>query len=82
MLKQMCKITLLLAPVVLLTSCKTIGPETKSQVTRISCQGWDPIYVSKQDILTKQTADEILAHNKFGAKQCGWKPKSKPKLNG
>ncbi len=39
-----------------------------------SCAGWKPIRLADQSIdgLTDQDAAEILAHNEFGAKVCGW----------
>jgi hypothetical protein len=30
--------------------------------------------VSKGDVLSDDTAKQILAHNLAGAKNCGWKP--------
>ena len=41
-----------------------------------ACDGWKPIIVTKTDMLTMDdgTKRQILAHNEFGAKQCGWKP--------
>ena len=70
----------------LLASCATTGPATEpeSQVitrTRIVDTGCDwtkPIMVSKADVLTDGTADQIRAHNETGAKRCNWKPKAKP----
>ena len=32
-----------------------------------------PIRPSKADVLTRQTKEQILAHNEAGAKICGWK---------
>lgn len=67
----------------LLISCTTTGPETDAEprvVTRTvdtACDWTRPIYVSKTDVLTDETAAAILAHNKAGAKVCGWKPKTK-----
>lgn len=55
---------LILAP--LLASCATVGPATDA------CAVFEPIYVSRLDVLTDQTAREILAHNELGAKLCGW----------
>lgn len=37
------------------------------------CATAKPIYVSKQDVLTGGTADQIRAHDETGAKYCGWK---------
>jgi hypothetical protein len=36
------------------------------------CATAKPIYVSKNDIITDQTASAILAHNLTGRKLCGW----------
>lgn len=74
-----------LAP--LLTSCATGGPATEpvpEVVTRTrtvdtACQWTKPIYVSKADVLSDETAKAILSHNLAGAKVCGWKPKG-PRL--
>ena len=42
-----------------------------------ACDWTRAIYVDKADVLTDSTAAAILAHNRAGAKVCGWKPKSK-----
>jgi len=85
----MLKIILPLIPLVsLLVSCATTGQETSRPVeqpevvtrTRIvdnSCTDFKPVYVSKGDILTDGTADQIRANNEMGAKKCGWKPLGK-----
>lgn len=70
---------------ILLTACATTGPATEPEpqiVTRTrvidtGCQTFKPIYVSKADVLTRETADSILANNVAGARQCGWRPKVK-----
>ncbi len=36
------------------------------------CAIAEPIYISKQDVLTDTTAREILVHNEVGASLCGW----------
>lgn len=38
------------------------------------CTPWRAIYAEKQDVLTDGTAKAILAHDRTGAKLCGWKP--------
>jgi len=38
-----------------------------------ACRWTKPIYISKSDVLTDGTADQIVAHNETGAKRCGWK---------
>ncbi|WP_050883456.1 hypothetical protein [Burkholderia pseudomallei] len=73
---------------VLSSSCATDGPATKpavpcepqivvkTRVTDTACDWTRPIYVSKTDVLSDDTARAILAHNTAGAKVCGWKPLS------
>lgn len=69
----------------LLSACATTGPATEPEPqiitrTRIidtGCQTFKPVYVSKTDVLSKETADGILANNVAGERQCGWKPKGK-----
>jgi hypothetical protein len=61
-------IAMSLACLTLLVSCATTGPATDG-----FCLEAKPIYVSKADVLTAETARQILAHNQFGAKKCGWK---------
>ncbi|WP_246744091.1 hypothetical protein [Bartonella raoultii] len=41
----------------------------------VSCVGWLPIYLEKQDliVITPNLAREILKHNKQGERLCGWK---------
>lgn len=62
----------MLALLRLLASCATTGLETKT-----ACEVFQPIYVSKNDRLTDDSAKEILRHNLLGAKLCGWKPAKK-----
>ncbi|BAO88902.1 uncharacterized protein precursor [Caballeronia cordobensis] len=86
----MLKTTLLLCLLVpLLTSCATNGaaPEktqaaeplvqVKTRFVDTGCDWTKPIYVSENDVLSDETARAILAHNKAGAAQCGWKPAAK-----
>lgn len=86
----MLKATLLLCLLgPLLTSCAATGvDQAKTQVeepviqvkTRFvdtACDWTKPIYVSRGDVLTDETAKAILAHNLAGAKQCGWRPTGK-----
>lgn len=65
-------VALLLPLVAALTSCNTTGLATKPETV---CAAFKPILISKRDVLTPETADEILAHNLTGAKLCGWKAK-------
>lgn len=45
-------------------------------VTRNNCAGFKPIRPVQSDIetLDPQTKRQILAHNTFGQRQCGWAP--------
>lgn len=69
-------------PAILLTACATSGPATepepqvitRTRVIDTGCQTFKPVYVSNADVLTKVTADGILANNVAGERQCGWKP--------
>lgn len=70
--------------VALLSSCATDGPAikpepevkivTQTRLVDTACDWTKPIFVSKSDVLTDETARAILAHNQTGAKNCGWKP--------
>lgn len=51
--------------------------EYKTKVVDTACDWTKPIYVSKADVLTDETAATILAHNRAGARVCGWKLKGK-----
>lgn len=53
------------------------GPAINPVVISNGCEWNSPIFISKTDVLTKETADAILVHNLTGAKICGWKPKAK-----
>ncbi len=72
------------------SSCATDGPAiklpsvpcdpqivTKTRIVDTGCDWERPIYVSKTDVLSDDTARQILAHNTAGAKNCGWKPIAK-----
>lgn len=69
----------------LFTACSATGPATepepqvitRTRVIDTGCQTFKPVYVSKADVLTKETADGILTNNIAGERQCGWKPKAK-----
>ncbi|MGS0966836.1 hypothetical protein ACVCIH_05980 [Burkholderia glumae] len=50
--------------------------ETRTKVIDTGCTWTKPIYLNKADVLTDDTAAEILEHNRAGAKNCGWKPLS------
>lgn len=47
----------------------------QTRVVDTACDWTHPIYVDKADVLSDDTAKAILAHNRSGAKVCGWKPK-------
>jgi len=49
----------------------------KTRTVDTACDWTRPIYVEEADVLTDSTAQAILAHNRAGAKLCGWKPKRK-----
>ena len=55
-----------LASLTLLAGCASGGAGTSP------CSGWRPIYISRSDVLTPDTARQILAHNETGARICGW----------
>ena len=38
-----------------------------------ACAGWSAIYPSSEDVLSVATARQILQHDLFGEKECGWK---------
>lgn len=72
------------------SSCATDGPATKppavpcepqivtkTRIVDTACDWARPIYVSKTDVLSDDTARAILAHNLAGSKNCGWKPMTK-----
>jgi hypothetical protein len=40
---------------------------------KIDCDWVQPIRPSKSDVLTRQTKEQILAHNEAGRKICGWR---------
>lgn len=67
----------------ILTGCCTTSGASKPdvvyvpKVTDTACDWTKPIYVDASDVLTDETARNILAHNRAGAKNCGWKPKAK-----
>lgn len=54
------------ATALLLTGCVSNGPGTDG------CEWSRPIYISRADVLTEGTAQQILEHNETGARICGW----------
>jgi hypothetical protein len=55
-----------LASLTLLAGCASGGAGTSP------CAGWQPILVSRADVLTDGTARQVLAHNEAGRSLCGW----------
>lgn len=51
-----------------MSGCSTTGLE-------IDCNWVKPIYISKDDAMTVETARQVLEHNETGAKLCGWSSK-------
>jgi hypothetical protein len=43
---------------------------------RDNCAGWAPIRLTAADVnvLSDAGVQQIVAHNRFGAARCGWKP--------
>ncbi|VVD75018.1 hypothetical protein PFI31113_00796 [Pandoraea fibrosis] len=80
----MWKTLLLLVSQVILCGCvdvATTGAETEPKITTrtidTGCQWTKAIYISKTDVLTDGTAEQIREHNETGARICGWKPRAK-----
>lgn len=62
----------------LLVSCATMAGCVKTVTKLDVCKGWEPIYVGADDVLTDQTAKELLVHNRYGIEQGCWTaPKKK-----
>jgi hypothetical protein len=55
--------------VVLLSGCSVTGPV---KVIDTGCTWMRPVYVSKKDILTDGTAQQILGNNTAGERNCNW----------
>jgi hypothetical protein len=56
-----------------LIAVSTAGCATDPRL-RSDCDWVQPIKPSRQDVLTRQTKAQILAHNEAGRKLCGWRP--------
>lgn len=56
---------MLLASLTLLAGCATSGSGT-------NCGVFKPILIGRADVLTDQTARQVLAHNMAGRALCGW----------
>jgi hypothetical protein len=57
----------------LLIVVSTAGCVTE-RLARNDCDWAQPISPSRQDVLTRQTKEQIAAHNEVGARICGWRP--------
>ncbi|SMF72308.1 hypothetical protein SAMN02982917_4134 [Azospirillum oryzae] len=51
----------------LLSGCATNGAGTEG-----GCAAFRPIYISRADVFTDGTAEQLMAHNLTGASLCGW----------
>ncbi|TDV06077.1 hypothetical protein [Paraburkholderia caballeronis] len=79
-----CRTGLAAASLLALAACASTCPPTapaapaevvtKTRVVDTGCDWTRPIYLDKSDVLSDATAAMVLAHNKAGAKNCGWKP--------
>ena len=56
----------------LLIAVSTAGCATE-RLARNDCDWAQSIRPSRKDVLTRQTREQIAAHNEAGAKFCGWK---------
>ena len=56
----------------LLIAVSTAGCATDPRLNS-DCDWAQPIRPSRQDVLTRQTREQILAHNEAGQRLCGWK---------
>jgi hypothetical protein len=56
----------------LLIAVSTAGCVTE-QLDRNDCDWAQPITPSRKDVLTRQTKEQIAAHNEAGARICRWK---------
>lgn len=66
---MMCRLTATLLLIAVSTAGCATDPRLKSD-----CDWAQPIRPSRQDVLIRQTREQILAHNEVGARICGWKP--------
>ena len=62
-----------LTAMLLLIAVSTAGCATDPRL-RSDCDWARAIRLSRHDVLTRQTKEQILAHNEAGATICGWKP--------
>jgi hypothetical protein len=47
------------------------GGNALSTCQTLSALGW-PIYLEQADVLTRQTAEVVVATNEFGERRCEW----------
>nr|WP_082250718.1 hypothetical protein [Bartonella henselae] len=66
---------MLMCVLISLTGCVTNEP--------VSCIGWLPIYLDRQDVsmISQNLARDILKHNKQGERLCGWRNDKKTKVS-
>ncbi len=57
---------LCLVSLILLAGCALSG------AAPTPCGPWRPILVGAADVLTDETARDVLAHNETGRRLCGW----------
>jgi len=57
------------AALILVTSFVATGCATPSPT---ECAGWRPVYIGEADVLTRETASAILAHNRQGQERGCW----------
>jgi hypothetical protein len=55
----------------ILIAVSTTGCATDPRL-RSDCDWAQPIRPSRHDVLTRQTKEQIAAHNEVGEKFCGW----------
>ena len=60
------------AVILLLIAVSAAGCATDPRL-KGDCDWVQPIRPSKADVLTRQTKEQILAHNEAGAQICGWR---------
>ena len=60
------------AAILLSIAVSTVGCATDPRL-HSDCDWAQPIRPSRQDVLTRQTREQILAHNEAGQKLCGWR---------
>lgn len=58
----------------ILIAVLTAGCATDLRPHRDDCDWAEPIRPSREDVLTRETKEQIVAHNEVGARICGWKP--------